>query len=97
LYADRSTKPEMQPSTWEFAEYVTADGLRAMLGDRFARGSVVAGSDTPEGDELTRAIVKKTGAFVALVNASGQLMELYDRTALVDKVARHAAEQVTSG
>lgn len=91
-FVDHSGQPTAQPSTWELAEYVTADSLRAMLLDRLSTGLVTAGPDTSEDEDITRAIVRKTGAFVALGDTSGQFKELYDRTALVDKVARQAAE-----
>jgi hypothetical protein len=93
---DRSSKPTAGPSTWEFAEYVTEGGLRAMLRDRIARGSVVTIAGALANEDVTRAIVNQSGAFVALVSASGQFMELCDRTIIADKFARSAVEHVVA-
>jgi hypothetical protein len=96
VYLDRSSKPNSGPSTWEFAEYVTAGSLRAMLRDRLAQGSVIATPGVPENEDATRAILKQTGTFVARVSASGEFRELCDRAIIADKVARSAAEQLGS-
>jgi hypothetical protein len=94
VYMDRSSNPTSGPSTWEFAEYVTAGGLQAMLRDRLAQGSVVAATGALENENATRAIINQAGTFVALVSTSGEFTELCDRAIIADKVARSVAEQV---
>jgi hypothetical protein len=93
VFLDRSTKPPA-PSTWELAEHVTAGGLRAMLRDRLAQGSVVGVSGVVGDEDFKRAIINRTGTFVALVTSFGEYRELCDRTVIADKVARTAVEQI---
>jgi hypothetical protein len=80
------------PSTWEFAEWVTAGGLASMLRGRMAGGSVCA-SPAIVSEEVTRAIVRESGTFVGLVNREGVFQTLCDRSVIVDKIARSAADQ----
>jgi len=97
VHLDRSKNvPVAGTSSWEFAEYSTASGLNSMLRDRLSRGSVVATSGTVASEDVTRAIVRQTGAFVALLDASGRFEGLCDRGVIVDKLARSAVEQTTS-
>jgi hypothetical protein len=83
-------------SPHELAEWVTAGELTLMLGGKLARGSVVAVPGAVASEEVTRAIVSQTGAFVALISGSGQFLGLCDRGIIVDKLARGAVEHLTS-
>jgi hypothetical protein len=80
------------PTTWEFADWVTAGSLRDILGERLLTASVVAdvGPATPD---TTRFIVRARGAFVALTNKDGAFLHLCDRNAVLETVAREAMEQ----
>jgi hypothetical protein len=87
---------EVEPIWWEFAEWVTAGVLQSILGDRLAHGSVVATSSTAASEEVTQAIVRQVGTFVALLDASNVFQGLCDRGAIVEKVACSAVEQAIS-
>jgi hypothetical protein len=97
VFLDRSGTPTKGPSTWELAEFITANSLRAMLRDRLAQSSVVAPSGALESESATRAIIGQAGTFVALVGATGEFRGLCDRAAIADKVARGVAAQVSFG
>lgn len=87
VYLDRSG--EGWPSTHELADWVTAGTLRAMLGDRLMTGAVARGV----GEETVRAVLRQSGAFVALTDALGAFRDLCDRLALAEALARRVAEQ----
>jgi hypothetical protein len=83
-------------STWELAHWVTAQGLRSLLGDRLYRGGVFASSGTVVSEEITREIVGQSGPFVALLGTTGVFEGLCDRGMIVDKLAREAAVEAGS-
>jgi hypothetical protein len=93
VYLDRSQDPRPAPSTWEFADWVTAAGLRTSLDSRLMRGTVVATAGLVASEKVGRSIVGENGAFVALLSPSGVFNGLCDRTAFVEKLARSAAAQ----
>jgi hypothetical protein len=80
------------PTTWEFADWMTAAGLRDILGQHLLTGSVVAvvGRATPE---VTKSVVAAAGMFVALVNKDGSFLDLCDRYTVLESFAREALEQ----
>lgn len=80
------------PTSWEFADWMTAAGLRDIIGERLMTGSVVAGGG-PTTPEATKAVVDATGAFVALINKDGAFIDLCDRNAVLESVARQALER----
>ena len=96
VYLDRSAKPGAGPSTWELAEYATAGGLRTLLGDRLATGSVVGTARSVADPDMVRAIVNQPGALVAFVSESAEFRDLCDRTVIADRLSRSAAAQATS-
>jgi hypothetical protein len=92
------------PTTWlsldgtesyELAEWITGPALSVMLGERLSTGSVRAAPGELS-EEVTRAIVRAHGAFVALVNAAGGFQGLCDRGVIIDKIARSAIEQTAT-
>ena len=82
------------PPTWEFADWVTAASLKNLLGHYLLRGSVIAdiGRISPQ---TTKAIVRLTGPFVALVDNDQVFREICDRHAVLESIAREAIEQST--
>lgn len=81
------------PDTYELADWVTAGGLRGMLGERLMTGAVRRG----EGEETTRAVLRQSGAFVAITDANGAFRDLGDRLAVAEAVARRVAAQAPGG
>jgi hypothetical protein len=81
-----------QPTTWEFADWVTEGSLSEMLGGHLMTGSVAACTG-PASQETTKAIVSQAGSFVALVTKSGTFQDLCDRDSVLDAVAKKAIEQ----
>jgi hypothetical protein len=96
VYLDRSARPAAGPSTWELAEYVTAGGLRTLLGDRLGRGSVVGAAKAAPDADMARSIINQPGTFVAFVSESGEFRGLCDRSAVADRLSRSAAAQAAS-
>jgi hypothetical protein len=80
------------PTTWEFADGVTAASLKDILGQRLLTGSVVA-SIGPVSPQITKVLVKSPGPFVALVDQDKVFVEICDRYAVVESVAREAIDQ----
>lgn len=80
------------PTTWEFAEWLTFGGLREMLGAHLMTGAVVAAVGAASA-EVTRSIILSTGSFVGLIDRAGAFLDLCDRYAMLDTVARQAVEQ----
>jgi hypothetical protein len=78
------------PTTWEFADWVTAGSLREIHG--LLTGSVVA-SVGPASPETMKSIATAVGSFVALIRKDGSFVELCDRNSVLEYVAREAIEQ----
>lgn len=81
------------PSTYELADWVSPGTLRTMLGERLMTGAAPRGA----GEETVRAVLRQSGAFVALTDQSGAFRDLCDRLALAEALARRVAEQAAGG
>jgi hypothetical protein len=79
------------PSTWEFADWVTAGRLSDILGVHLSIGSAVGGAGAA-GAETVKSIIAQRGPFVALVSPTGRFQALCDRAIVLESVARQAAE-----
>lgn len=82
------------PTTWEFADWLTAASLRDRLGTQLSTGKIVAdiGHVTPK---ATKSIVRQSGRFVAFVTGNHVFREICDRYEVLESVAREAADQST--
>lgn len=91
---DRSAKGGIL--TWEHAEYVTADGLRTILGNTLELGRVTGMPGPSISEAIARSIISQSGTFVAFVGQGNKFLGLCDRTLIADKVARSAASESAS-
>jgi hypothetical protein len=80
------------PTTWEFAEWLSAASLKDRLGTQLSTGKVVAdiGDVSPK---ATKSIVRQSGRFVAFVTGDRAFKEICDRYDVLESVAREAADQ----
>jgi hypothetical protein len=93
VYLDRSKENPPKSSTFERAERLTAGSIVALLGERMNRGSVPLAGGKVDGETMTRAIVRQSGALVALRDATGAFQGLCDRRRVLEAVALGAANQ----
>jgi hypothetical protein len=77
---------------WELAQWVTADDLRVMLGERLVTASVTSKRGAVASEDAARDIVRQQVGFVALLGPTRQFERLCDRSLLVDRIARDAVE-----
>jgi hypothetical protein len=82
-----------QPTTWEFADWVTEGNIKDILGERLMLGYVVANVG-PANQQTARSIVTQRGSFVALINGSGMFQDLCDRNVVLESAAREAVQQM---
>lgn len=73
----------------EHAQWLTEEGLKAILGHRLSRAAVTVGElGTESTADLVHDIVHLGGDYVARVDHAGRFQRLLDRRSLVERVAR---------
>ena len=98
LEPDWLVLPKLRPTdldSCEHAEWLTANRVEELLG--LTAGTVETQSlldslDTPT-EERVKAIVRRKGRYVALLDAHGRFTNLVDRESLIERVAESSAQR----
>jgi hypothetical protein len=80
-----------QQLLWEHAAWLDGDRRQRDLADILQMPWVLDSVDTPA-NKRARAVLRRDGLFVALVDEEGIFRSLVDRQALLEQVGRHYAE-----
>jgi hypothetical protein len=89
---DASEWLETSTGAWEHAKWVDSARLDRVMDLALSSASVKASPDAPR-DDLTRAILRRSGRFVALVDDAGVFQSLVDRAAVLEQLAATATVQ----